>query len=496
MGAKKPTKLAGKPASSPAPASPSSGSVLRQYFGISEVAGDVRRLVGTFNPREISIRDRLLMRLDPVIAFGLAILRAPLINLRWSIESKDPIIAAFCEQALRPHYRQLATAATLAIPFGFQVIEKVWETQLVDVEVENKIEGRSTTSRFPNAWTYRKFKGINPQTLSLLVDPIEDEWAGVRQKAKRVGGTSVDVGTERVVLWSYRKEEVWGALTGFPHLDQVYEPWWWKTAMNLFANRYFERKADPIPKGRAQAQVTGSDGKPVDGFQFMADQMAALKNGGILLLPATKDKDGNYLFDVELLQDDKRGDMYQQRIDKLDTQILRGLWITDKAATAGDGTGSLAQAEQHAEVLAENLETIQNEFISDVVNPQVLDPLVVYNFGADKARTSQTKIRAGGLSSGMRDLLKEILINLLQTEQLLANGKKVKLAERLDAVAIAAELELPLVPIDELENLVDSRTEDPNGNQPPDPNLPINDQAVADSLVNSGALDSSAAGGG
>jgi len=92
------------------PSSPEAGSVLKQFFGASEVSGDVRRVIGTFNPRTISIRDRLLMRLDPVIAFGLAILRAPIINLRWSIDSKDPIIAAFCEQArqLREHTVRVA----------------------------------------------------------------------------------------------------------------------------------------------------------------------------------------------------------------------------------------------------------------------------------------------------------------------------------------------------------------------------------------------------
>lgn len=458
---------------------PDLGSALRQYFGSTQLAGDVARTIGTFNPRSVSMRDRLLMRLDPVVAFGSAIIRSPLVNMRWSIESKDSVIAAFCEQQLRTHFRTLVAALTLAIPFGYQVVEKVWTAGPVAVEVEDAVEGGHKESSFPAAWSYKKFKGIDPRSLTLLIDPVEDEFAGVKQ-----GFQGTPVGPERLVIWSYRREDVWGQLTGLALYDQVYQPWWEKSAMNLFANRYFERRADPTPIGRAQPEVKGSDGKVLSGFQFMADQMAALKNGGILLLPSMKDKDGNYLFGIELLQDDKRGEMYQDRINALDIQILRGMLITDKAATSGDGTGSLAQATQHAEVLAENLEAHQNEIISDVLDPQVLQPLVVFNFGEERARKSQTRLHAGGLSSSMRDLLKEVLVNVLQSEQMLADGKKVKLMERIDGVEIAKTLDIPLVPLEQLESLAEER-----GKEPAEDDAEVEDADVADDLIEKGELD-------
>lgn len=434
---------------------PVAGGIMVQMMGASKVAGEVRKLLGVFNPALVGLRTRLLMRNDPDVAFGLAILRAPIINLRWSITSEDDKIAAFVEDQIRPIYRQAATGLSLAIGNGQQACEKVWETRDITVLPKKGMAEVSSPLRFPNAWTYHRFKAIDPRTYSLLIDQEADEWGGIEQNTTRLGlpprgeGNTARVGPEQAALWSFRREEAWGRLDGYPLLDQVYEPWWWKTALSMFANRYYERRADPVLRGRGQAEIQDSDGNAIDGFEFLAQQMLELKNGSAFMLPSTRDASGNLLFDVDFLADDKRGDMFQARLQYLGTQIMRGLWITDEAATS-QGSGGRTRSEVHFETMAFSLETILTEFIEDVVQPQIVDPLVLYNFGERAMRESRTRIRGAGLSEDMRALLKDLVTNLLQVETITAAGGTMSLADRIDAQKIADQLGVPLKSDEEL----------------------------------------------
>lgn len=478
---------------------PSPGSVMSQFFGQSEVRGEVKKLLGVFNPRAIGVDTRLLMRNDPDVAFGLAILRAPIVNLGYSVEGEDPKINAAVEWQLRQIYRPMAIAASMALHFGWQLLEKVWEVKPVTVVSQNQVDGTDETFNLPMAWTIHKTKAIDPRTVTLLLDQEKDEWGGAEQRTNRFGITGGGrVGTEQLILWSFRKEEVWGHLQGYPISDQCYEPWWWKAAMNLFANRYFERKADPGFKALADTTVQDSAGNKIDGFTFMAQQILGLRNGGALVLPNRRDPQGNLQFDATLLQDDKRGDMFQQRIDALSQQILRALWITDKAGTS-DGSGSLAMAEVHADTLSLTLQSIINEWIDDVVNPQVVDPFVLYNFGPEALESSRTRVTSSGLSKSFRDMLSTLLTQLLQAEQLTAGGGKVTLLDRLDSVAIAERLGLPLRSAEEMEELSEAKAqraeEFGNGPRPPGGEEEdeefgeVDDEEVAEELTDSGVSE-------
>lgn len=426
---------------------PDVGDALRQAFE-TRLAGDVRRALGVFNRQQVSIEHRLMMRNDPDVAFGLALLRAPIINLQWAIEGRDEEIKAFVTEVMKVHYQKLAIAGSMAMHFGFQVLEKVWEPTVLEVDVPGPDGGAPRPRKF-NAWSYRRFKAINPKTLTLLVDTERDEWAGVEQ---RVGGVTRRAGPERCVLWSFRAQEVFGHLAGYPITDQAHKPWWNKEVTELYTNRYYERRADPSYKARAAASIQRGE-RTEDGFKYMADQVLGLKDGSVIVLPDGVDPStGKFLFDVDLMADDKRGDMFQARLDALSTQILRALWIPDKAGTS-DGTGSLAMAQTHAETMAMGLQAVLNEWIDEVVNPQVVAPLVLYNFGEERLRASRTRLVGAGISAAMQGLMKELLLALLQTESLQADGVRTSLADRIDADAVAKQLNLPMRSQEELDQI-------------------------------------------
>ncbi|HKS16983.1 MAG TPA: hypothetical protein VJU16_06705, partial [Planctomycetota bacterium] len=317
----------------------------------------------------------------------------------------------------------------------------------------------------PMAWTIDRYKAIDPRTINLLVDEKEDRWSGVQQLPPKGKALPDPVGPDRAVLWSFRDEDVFGRLDGYPILDQAYEPWYWKAAMNLFANRYFERRADPTPKARASAKgIPDAAGRTTDGLTYMGQVIQAMKQGAYVILPGSRDKDGNFEYELEYMLDDKRGDMYQQRVDKLGIQILRGLWITDRAGTSGGAGGiGTGEAEAHMETLAGTLEMIVDEFLDEVLNPQVVDPLVLYNFGQQALDDSQTRVKGSGLSSSMRDLLSKILIQLMTAEQFMAGGKRIPLSARLDGVGIMQQLELPMVSAKEAAKALPTDEDDPAG---------------------------------
>ncbi len=429
----------------------------------NKLSADVKRIIGNFNPRAVDTRIRLLMRLDPDIGFGLALLRAPILNLQWTIESKDPLIRAFVESVMRPCYRSLAMGGSNAITFGVQAVEKVWsaENRVVEVEPQGDTSEPEQILR-PNAWIYKRFKAIDPRTYQILIDEEEDDWAGIEQTVfttggrRKVKGSTVTVGRDRLFLWPYRSEDVFGDPRGFSQLDHAYEPWWFGAATELFANRYFERKADPPVKARARRSIRRG-GKDEDGFKYMQSQILAIKSGGAFVLPDDRDsKTNQYVFDAEYMTDDKRGDMFQMRLDRLSIRKLRALLIVDDAAVSPDGGGSLAKAQQRAELLGDTLDCLLCEWL-ELVNAQIIDDLVRFNFGAEAVKSSGTRMVAAGISKGQRDLLKEVFSGIVQTEAIMETGKRAKLIERVDGIEIMKGLGLPMKSAAEVTKMVEER---------------------------------------
>ena len=469
---------------------PPEGSVMTQLFGISELRSQTEEIIGVFNPQLVNTDRRLQMRNDPDVAFALALLRAPIINMGYDVEGEDPIIKAFVDQELRRVYRNLAVGLSNALHFGMQLSEAVWESRDVEVVTQGN-DGTTETKMIRNAWTYHKFKALDPRSYVMRVD--NDEFAGAEQRINRIGISIKGpfVGTEKLVLWSFRREEVWGKLTGYAMSNHAYTPWWDKQAIKLFANRYFESKADPSYKARAGAEVQGPSGLKQSGFQYMVEQGLALKSGGIIVLPNTKDNRDNFVFDIEQLTTERRGDMFQAYLDQQSTQILRGYWITDRAATGE--SGSLAMAEVHAKSLSLTLQSILNEWVDEVVNPQVVRNLVDFNFGVGMYEKTKTRVNAAGLSTDTQELFKTLLTQLLQAEQLTDSFGKVTLLERLDGVNIAKTLGVPLRPLEEMDKLSEQRDErrpdftpsSEGGDEGPGD---INDEEIADDLTERGEL--------
>lgn len=440
------------------PTPPKAGYSLRQLMLPNKLIREVHKVIGVFNPQAVTHARRIQMMDDPTVAFSHAILRAPVVNDNWSIESQDSKIAALVDHAVREVYHELAMGMSRAIPFGYQAAEKVWKAGPVNVPVHDTSGGTTEDLVLDTAWTYERIKALDQINTFLLFDKEKDEWSGVQGPGR--DGKTVDIGIERSVLWSFMSPLVCGKLTGRPMLDQQYSPWWEKQATNLFCDRYFEKKADGQYKIHVPAEIDGPNGTKLDGFLYAQTAMQAAKNGEAITLPAEFDENGNRLVDVSILEDDKRGDMYHPRIEYLDLQILRGAMIADRAGSAGRGSGiGTGEAAVHFDILQMLLEEIMKDWFR-VLQLQVVNPIILYNFGEEALRSSRTRIVSKGISNWMRDLYRVLIQQMTQFEVALKDGKVVKFYEYIDAVAIAEALGVPIKPADQLGPLAHERVDE------------------------------------
>jgi len=504
---------------------PSTGSQMNQLAGRSKITAQVSRILGFFNPRRVRLDDMFLMMRHSTVAFGLAILRGVLQNMVWSIESDDIIVKDTVDKILRPKFRSLARSMSLAIFLGFAHAEMVWRTRRLTVDTEKILEDGTKEAFekvFPIAWVIERFKNISPKTTSFIIDPIEDEWIGLEQRVVRRDGqgrtgkepldtatatgtdatTVIDPNTifvpkEKVVLWSYRKEDAYGQLTGFGVAEQAYSDWWSSMVLGWSADRYFERRAEGNYVARA-GRTIDVGGVTLDGSQWLSDQILWWRNGGVLTLNNEKIKNSqDFAYSVDLLEGDKRGDMFQTRIDALDIRILRSLFITDEAATADGSSGSFARAKVHASTMAQMLASIESEFVEEVVNPQVVDRIVLFQFGQEVLDNSNTRLVEAGMGKDQRDALIKFGEKLLEAEAMIEDGQTVKFSDLISQVDLAKMIGLPMKTKAEIAALMKVKAEAQakmeesfkGKGEEDDEDKDTEPDAVKDDLIAKGVLD-------
>ena len=408
------------------------GRELTRFTPTGYVGGLGRGLLGAYSPYAVSIETRKRMRLDPQIRLALAAIKAPIMGLAWRAESVDGSLARFVESALEPVWRSLVHSALNAVDFGFQAHEKVWQVNDVEVE-EPKAEGGPRVRTYREVVTYRKLKDLDPASVVILADEMGN-FAGFRQLS-----TDVVVPAEKAFVVTFEKE--WGNLYGTSRLDAAYEPWYWCRVLYASCNRYFERKGDPPIKGHAPAEIRlDEDGNEVNSLDEANAVINSLRAGGTAVFPDERDEHGHPRWDFEFLLDDKRADMFLDYIQHLEVMKLRALLVPERVLTQEGATGSYALAQEHTDTFLRSEELLIQELL-DHINRYLVPQLVFYNFGPAAA---PVHITTSGLSRSSRELMKELLLRILDAERAANEGEPPNLAAVIDTVKLLEELNLPV----------------------------------------------------
>jgi hypothetical protein len=371
---------------------------------------------GVFNPDQVSVEVKKRMRRDPQIALGLAAIKAPVMNATrdgaWWIEGGSNEVRDAVTELIRPLVRPLIRSCLNAVEFGHQAHEKVWD-----------VDG--------GHYIYRKLKDLEPGSFELYADE-HGRYAGLRQPHM-----AEPIPAEKTFVMTLNKE--WGNLYGRGRLDAAYEPWYWSTIIYMFANRYFERKGDPVVKAHAPSEmrVDANTGAEENTLDQLNAQIGSLRSSGSFALPDERDEHGNRRWDVEYLLDDQRGDMFKSYLEHLDAKKLRALFVPERSLTQDGAVGSQAAARQYADTFLLMEAGLLQDIVGQV-NEFVIRPLVEVNFG-QAAWSDGVRLATAGISRQSEELLLDVLRLAVEAEK---DGGK--LADLIDRMKLLEELNVPV----------------------------------------------------
>jgi phage gp29-like protein len=186
------------------------------------------------------------MRSDDQVKASLAFKRILVRGRTWEFAPADKKseqakkVAQFCTWAMqRVNLDQVFEEALSALEFGFALSEKVFE--------RTTWEGKQVVA-------LKKLAFRDPETIDLQSD-THGNWMGARQKNVVGQVPYIDLGTDKLWLWTYNGR--FGNLYGEPDLRAAYRSWWAKKFVINFWNVYLERMGAPMtamkyPNGASQ----------------------------------------------------------------------------------------------------------------------------------------------------------------------------------------------------------------------------------------------------
>lgn len=387
----------------------------------------VYAIAGTFpqyDDTRITVGIRKKIRRDPQIRLALSVIKAPILGLPLQVTSKDKDIAGFIQEALSPIWRSVLRSSLTAVDFGHAPHEKLFEVK--DITVTNE-DGKEKTHR--NAIVYHKLKDLDPEHITAYLFDENGGFAGFDWY------NDVRVPAEKSFVMVNEKE--FGNPYGRSRLDCIYDPWYWCNVIFLFANRYYERKADPTTKARSPAIPKQGGGMEVDSNFVTA--VGNMKNSSTLVM-SSQTTDGKYNYDVEYLLDDKRGEMFKEYIDMLQALKLRGMLVPERVLTQDTRVGSLAMVE----TMTDTFLKMEQQLIAELfehINKFIINPLVEFNFGKEAPKAYAIP---GSITEQNTDLLKEIIFKVIDAEMDIGSGKPYETASIINTAKMLENLNVPI----------------------------------------------------
>lgn len=369
--------------------------------------------LGEYNPDKIPVQTYEKMRLDPQISISLALIKLPILAQNFRIESDNEKCAHVVDWALRPIYRDLVSNLLKHIDYGFAVGEKEPEQKKVKITV--RTEGGTRVTVYQDwAYYFRRVKFAHPSSVRIIRDKKTEEIKWVSQEASFLAGTSLLKPPKRVriekCVWHAPTAE-FGNFFGESRLKAAYQPWYWSQVLLQFMMRYLERRGSPSAYAKAPpGHSIDKDGNKVDNLEIGLKTAESLISNSAVAYPSQFDpKTGNPLWDVGLIKDDQRGDMFVAALQYLNVLKSRALWTPERIASA-DGASTNATAESHTDIhlMAEESEI---QFLEQTINTQVIPPLVTWNF--PETQQAPCYIKIDRLTHSRKTMLRDIFVRML-----------------------------------------------------------------------------------
>lgn len=295
------------------------------------------------------------MRLDDQAKAALHLKKSAILHPGWTIECEDEELAEFVEHvfsAMEGTIEDVVRSILSAYDYGFSLHEKVY-TYLEDGPFKGKIGIQAIKQKSPTRILFKTDEYGN-----LLPDGIVQVQATGELRA---------MPTEKFIRHTYQKE--FDNFYGESDLRAAYRFWFLKVNFFRYWGMYLERFGIPLAIGKSSTTTLA----PADQEKFRK-LVANLQAGMSAVLP----KDLEIEFKEAARTD--RG-TFQQAIDACDTRIARAVLMpTLLGLSAGQKEGSLARS-QTEESTFDMVLGGDSRAVQDVVNEQLVRPLVDMNYG-------------------------------------------------------------------------------------------------------------------
>lgn len=324
------------------------------------------------------IRTYRRMRNTPTIALARAIANAPIRTAAWGLESKDGTpdnIVEFVKDVLEFVWPLLIVDMLRARDYGFQAFEKVWDMNG---------DGR---------WVYKKLKGLLPEITEVVLDKEGNyNFLGIKQEGMK-GGVFLPIEKS---LWYIYDGDIgnWYGRSWFENIRE--NAWWpWIETSQRFLRQYIKKVAGTIPMIHYPiGESENITGETKSNYQIATSILTHLGEGGGVAIPQELvpfadefQRTGSKLKDLLAWQisfletQGQHGSDFLSILKYYDALMMRGLLVPERVGTEGQH-GTKAESGEHADI-ALTIADIEFQDIVRNINWYVVNPLLVYNFGAE-----------------------------------------------------------------------------------------------------------------
>lgn len=387
-------------------------------------------LIGRYGYRVIS-----KMMMDEQIKAAVSLKELAVLASGWRIESppdmdEDWEPTAFvreCLGGIKGRFARTAKGFLTAIPYGFSVAEKIW-----------KADGR-----------YLKYDRI-PTKHPSSFDFKLDEYGNVVDLLQKLpNGQTNSLPQNKFVRWTYGTEFA-GNPYGISDLEAAYRAWWSKDAAFRWMAIYLERFG--IPPIFALYNSQAYTPQQVVDLEVVLATIAAGTSGVI-----PRDEVGNLeMWSPTIGSGQRITGLFVPAMDFYDKRIALALGLPGLIGmTPGDqNQGSLARANVHFDVFMLLVDFIRGDLSESVIQEQIVDPLVAFNFAIPKEQYPRFKFPP--ISPDERKMVFDLYNQLLMTGGIIKGP--------LDENAVREALRLPERAPQDVAN--DPKPEAPEGQEP------------------------------
>jgi hypothetical protein len=379
-----------------------------------------------YNPDSISLDVYKKIANHYQVKDSLAIMSYSIQQIDWFIQSDNEEAKKVVSYAMEKIWNRLIRSVAKSFKFGYSPMVKVFTLE--------EIDGKEYI-------IYSKIRDVDPGDCQA----ITDKFGNFNGFWYRKGQGAFEAQVKPDYAFWYTSDMENGNLYGESMLKNIYKPWYYSEKIHQFANRYYERFGEPLVVGRAPSsgKVMKSDGSTTNAQDLMNSIIASIRSHSSVQLPSDKDPESkDYLYDLKYLESQMRGFDFDNYLNRLDTEITKGLFVPELMFKSGSG-GSFALGSAQIQAFYTTLMGIMDN-IQDYINLYILPQLIEYNFG----KNIEVRFNYQPLSVDAKKNIQDIILAMMNLNKLKVDIKQLeersgfKLTEETPPTAIVTKADV------------------------------------------------------